>query len=512
MLEDKEKASASGSASIWGSKLRKYLLSGVAAAALIAAAPAIYSANADAPVLQKNEAPGTLSPGEKVVGLPDFTQLVKRVRPAVVSVRVKETAPAELMSENGNPFKGTPFDKLFRDMPNQDGFHWKKPHPTPIEAQGSGFFISPDGYIVTNNHVVDGASEVQVAADDGQTYKAKVVGADKQTDLALIKVDADKTFPFVTLAKEKPEIGQWVVAMGNPFGLGGTVTAGIVSAEGRDIGEGPYDNFIQIDAPINRGNSGGPTFNMKGEVVGVNTAIYSPSGGSVGIAFDIPAATVDSVIPQLQKQGHVTRGWLGVQIQPVTKDIADGLGLKSDEGALITEPQPDSPAAQAGLRSGDVITAVNGENVKDARALAQKIAAIPPDTETKLSIVRNGQLETVKLKIGRMHNQTSRRASLEHNERSHVENLGLELAPADEVEGAGDKGVAVLAVEPGGEAANLGMAPGDVILKAGGKNVSTPPDFKDALEQAHAAGRKHILVLLRHGKNEIYVAVPVSAG
>ncbi len=220
------------------------------------------------------------------------------------------------------------------------------------------------------------AGGVAAGGRRGAVVTATVVGKDKQTDLALIKVDSDKKFPFVTLSGERPEIGQWVVAMGNPFGLGGSVTAGIISAEGRDIGAGPYDNFLQIDAPINRGNSGGPTFNLKGEVVGVNTAIFSPSGGSVGIAFDIPASTVESVIPQLQKSGQVTRGWLGVQIQPVTKDIADSLGLNGDQGALITEPQPDSPASKAGLKSGDVITAVNNDGIKDARALARKIASV----------------------------------------------------------------------------------------------------------------------------------------
>jgi len=523
MFEQKEKAKASERTGVWHHKLRKYLFSGVPAVALIAAAPAIYTANADAPVLQQNEAPGSSTLNGKAIGLPDFTQLVQHVKPAVVSVRVKEQVSAQMMSgedsednsvnpfkgmpfEN-NPFKGTPFEKFFHD---RKGGQFNAPHQ--VEAQGSGFFISADGYIVTNNHVVDSASEVEVVTGDGQTYAAKVVGTDKQTDLALIKVDADKKFPFVTLSKDKPQIGQWVVAMGNPFGLGGTVTAGIVSAEGRDIGEGPYDNFLQIDAPINRGNSGGPAFNLKGEVVGVNTAIFSPSGGSVGIAFAIPATTVEGVIPQLQKQGHVTRGWLGVQIQPVTKDIADSLGLKSNEGALITEPQPDSPATQAGLKSGDVITAVNGENVKDARALAQKIAAIPPGTEAALSIVRDSQPEKVTLKIGRMQDQTLKHASLERKDRAQVDKLGLELAPADDVEGAGSKGVAIVGVEPSGEAASLGMAPGDVILKAGGKNVSTPPDVKNALEEARAAGRKHTLVLLRHGKNEIYVAVPVSAG
>ena len=318
MLEEKEEAKSSGSGGGTRRPIRQYLLSGVAAAALIAAVPAVYNANAEAPVLQKNEAPGSLTLNQKAIGLPDFTELVQHVKPAVVSVRVKEEASAEAMSEEipGNPFKGTPFEKFFHDHDNSTA-------KVPVEAQGSGFFISADGYLVTNNHVVDNASEVQVITDDSQTYTAKVVGTDKQTDLALLKVNSDKKFPFVTLSKEKPKIGQWVVAMGNPFGLGGTVTAGIVSAEGRDIGEGPYDNFIQIDAPINRGNSGGPTFDLKGEVVGVNTAIFSPSGGSVGIAFDIPSTTVESVIPQLQKYGHVTRGWLGVQIQPVTKDIAE---------------------------------------------------------------------------------------------------------------------------------------------------------------------------------------------
>jgi serine protease Do len=507
MLEEKEKAKASGNSAVWRRPLRQYLLTGVAAAALIAAIPAVYNANADAPVLQKNEGPGTLTLNQKAVGLPDFTELVQRVKPAVVSVRVKEEAPPEVMSEDVpvNPFKGTPFEKFFHDHKDSNNFN------VPVEAQGSGFFISGDGYIVTNNHVVDNASEVEVVTDDGQTLTAKVIGTDKQTDLALIKVDSDKKFPFVTLSKERPQIGQWVVAMGNPFGLGGTVTAGIISAEGRDIGEGPYDNFLQIDAPINRGNSGGPTFDLKGEVIGVNTAIFSPSGGSVGIAFDIPAGTVESVISQLQKDGHVTRGWLGVQIQPVTKDIAESLGLKAGEGALVTEPQPGSPAAKAGLKSGDVITAVDNESVKDARGLARKIGGIAPGTDVTLAINRDGKPENVTVKIGQM-KENIRRASAEQGSHEQVERLGLELAPARDVEGEGNNGVAIVGVQPGGEAASLGMAPGDVILKAAGKTVSTPPEFKDALTAAKSAGRKFALVLLKHGQNEIYVAVPVSAG
>ena len=230
-----------------------------------------------------------------------------------------------------------------------------------VTGQGSGFFISADGYAVTNNHVVDGADKVEVTTDDGKTFKAKVIGTDARTDLALIKVEGGSNFPFAKLSDGKPRIGDWVLAVGNPFGLGGTVTAGIVSARGRDIGNGPYDDFIQIDAPVNKGNSGGPAFDTSGEVMGVNTAIYSPSGGSVGIAFSIPASTVKSVIAQLKDKGSVSRGWIGVQIQPVTPDIADSLGLKKAEGALVAEPQANGPAAKAGIESGDVITAVNGE-------------------------------------------------------------------------------------------------------------------------------------------------------
>ncbi len=230
-----------------------------------------------------------------------------------------------------------------------------------ITGQGSGFFISADGYAVTNNHVVQNAENVQVTTDDGKTYTAKVIGTDPRTDLALIKVDG-KDFPYVKFAEHTPRVGDWVLAVGNPFGLGGTVTAGIVSARGRDIGAGPYDDFIQIDAPVNKGNSGGPTFDVDGNVIGVNTAIFSPSGGSVGIAFAIPADTVKSVVAQLRDKGSVTRGWIGVQIQPVTPEIADSMGLKKASGALVAEPQADSPAAKAGIESGDVITSVDGNS------------------------------------------------------------------------------------------------------------------------------------------------------
>ena len=298
-----------------------------------------------------------------------FADIVAKVKPAVISVRVKIDRPANssFSEDEQSVPQGSPFEHFFRRFgtPNNgEGGH------QVITGQGSGFFITADGYAVTNNHVVQNAENVQVTADDGKIYSAKVIGTDSRTDLALIKVDG-KDFPYVKLADGSPRVGDWVLAVGNPFGLGGTVTAGIVSARGRDIGAGPYDDFIQIDAPVNKGNSGGPTFDVDGNVIGVNTAIFSPSGGSVGIAFAIPSDTVKSVIAQLREKGSVTRGWIGVQIQPVTPDIADGLGLKKAAGALVSEPQPNSPAAKAGIESGDVITAVDGNSIADARALAR---------------------------------------------------------------------------------------------------------------------------------------------
>ena len=302
-----------------------------------------------------------------------FADIVAKVKPAVISVRVKidESARTTNMNQNGDdenviPFEpGSPMEKFFRQF-GLPGMPHGMPHgEQTITGEGSGFFISADGYAVTNDHVVDHAKTVQVTTDDGAVYKAKVVGTDPKTDLALIKVDADKSFSYVKFAESDPRVGDWVVAVGNPFGLGGTVTAGIVSARGRDIGSGPYDDYIQIDAPINKGNSGGPAFNMDGNVIGVNTAIFSPSGGSVGIGFDIPADTAKMVVAQLKEHGYVDRAWMGVQIQPVTADIAESLGLKKAEGAIVDQSQPDSPAAKAGVATGDVVTDINGTPVKD---------------------------------------------------------------------------------------------------------------------------------------------------
>ena len=287
--------------------------------------------------------------------------------------------------------KNSPFYRFFKrfGMPdNNDGPDHgdRMPRHHSAQAQGSGFFISGDGYIVTNNHVVDHASEVTVTTSEGKSMAAKVIGVDSKTDLALLKAEG-ADFPYVTFASHTPRVGDWVIAVGNPFGLGGTVTAGIVSARGRDIGSGPYDDFLQIDAPVNHGNSGGPTFNAEGEVVGVNTAIFSPSGGSVGIGFAIASDVVKNVVQQLKESGSVTRGWIGVQIQNVTADLADDLGLKETTGALVAAAQKDLPAAAAGVKSGDVITAVDGETVADPHDLARRIAALGPKKTVKLALI-----------------------------------------------------------------------------------------------------------------------------
>ena len=387
-----------------------------------------------------------------------------------------------------------------------------------VTGQGSGFFISADGYAVTNNHVVDGADKVEVTTDDGKTYKAKVIGTDARTDLALIKVEGGSNFPFAKLSDGKPRIGDWVLAVGNPFGLGGTVTAGIVSASGRDIGNGPYDDFIQIDAPVNKGNSGGPAFNTEGEVMGVNTAIYSPSGGSVGIAFSIPASTVKSVIAQLKDKGSVSRGWIGVQIQPVTADIADSLGLKKAEGALVAEPQANGPAAKAGIESGDVITAVNGETVKDARELARTIGGLAPGNAVKLNVLHKGQDKVVNLTLGQLPNTIEAKADTDNDDKggatrgTDVPKLGMTVAPANSVAGAGKDGVVVTEVDPKSAAAERGFKEGDVILEVAGKSVANAGDVREAITAARTDNKNSVLMRVKSGGSSRFVAVPLAKG
>jgi serine protease Do len=440
-----------------------------------------------------------------------FADLVARVKPAVVSVRVKiDRADTTSMNENGGD--KTPFDDFFRQFGFENGRDATQPRHQMVTGEGSGFFISADGYAVTNNHVVDHAKTVQVTADDGTKYTAKVVGTDPKTDLAVIKVDGKNDFPYVKFADHAPRVGDWVVAVGNPFGLGGTVTAGIVSARGRDIGSGPYDDYIQIDAPINKGNSGGPAFDLDGNVIGVNTAIFSPSGGSVGIGFDIPADTAKLVVAQLESKGSVTRGWMGVKVQPVTPEIADSLGLKKVEGALVDEPQPDGPAAKAGIAAGDVITAVNGKPIKGSRELAREVGMVPPGMSVRFDVLHQGTSKTLTLTLGEMPREQQANASAPEKSAQNEPHLGLRLAPANEVSGAGAEGVAVVDVEPGSPAADHGLKTGDVILQVGGKAVSSVNDVRSALDEAHVGGKHDVLMRVKTADGAHFVAMPLAKG
>ncbi|HLH90340.1 MAG TPA: Do family serine endopeptidase [Xanthobacteraceae bacterium] len=446
-----------------------------------------------------------------------FADIVAKVKPAVISVRVKMDVGAQSsgLGDEDNPFgPSSPFRFFFRRFGENGPPDLRDQFPRHQFAtgQGSGFFISADGYAVTNNHVVAKAASVEVTTDDGKTHNAKVIGTDPRTDLALIKVDGDN-FPFVQLADQTPRIGDWVLAVGNPFGLGGTVTAGIVSARGRDIGAGPYDDFIQIDAPVNKGNSGGPAFDVDGRVIGVNTAIFSPSGGSVGIAFAIPSETVKTVINQLRENGKVTRGWIGVQIQPVTADIADSLGMKDPHGALVAEPQEHSPAAKAGIKSGDVIVSLDGRPVPDARTLARRISAMAPGTAVKIGVFRNGKEEQLSMTLGELPKEvTARKTDQDHNsdQGTNIPRLGLSLAPAANVSGAGTQGVVVTQVDPDGAAAAQGFRTGDVILDVGGETVNAPSDVRRAIEDAKAGGKHTVLMRVKSDQGTHFVAVPLG--
>ncbi|WP_342642855.1 DegQ family serine endoprotease [Rhodoligotrophos ferricapiens] len=439
-----------------------------------------------------------------------FADIVEKVMPAVVSVRVEGHDQVELSRDDGLPDipglrnlpKDSPFYEFFRNLPQMPD---RQPREHSV-GLGSGFIISEDGYVVTNNHVVDKADKVIVGTNDGEEYSAKVVGTDPKTDLAVLKIDTDKKFSFVEFAKSEPRVGDWVVAVGNPFGLGGTVTTGIISARGREIGAGPYDDFLQIDAPINRGNSGGPAFNLNGEVVGVNTAIYSPSGGSVGIGFAIPANIATNVVQNLIENGHVTRGWLGVAIQPVSDDIAESIGAPNDNGALIAEVTDDSPAASAGLKAGDVVLSVNDKEIKTPRELSREIAQIAPGQDVKLKVFREGKQQEVTVAIGKMpeEQQVASAETGSAQSGTSLSRFGLRVAPADDGEG-----VTITQVDPNGSAAEKGLQEGDRIVSVAGSPVKSPRDFRQALETA-GKDRKSVLLLVRRGDNQLFVALPLA--
>jgi len=458
--------------------------------------------------------------------MPSFADTIDHVRGAVVSVKVNivESADDNDGDQQAMPRlqPGDPLERFFRrfgeqGMPGMPGMPGQRHQQRRGMAQGSGFIISSDGYVVTNNHVVKNArGDVSIVLDNSKTLTAKIIGTDEKTDLALLKINEGGNYPFVDFASAAPRVGDWVVAIGNPFGLGGTVTAGIVSARGRDIGAGPYDDFLQIDAPVNRGNSGGPTFNAAGKVVGVNTAIYSPSGGSVGIGFAIPASTVKDVIASLRETGKVARGYIGVQIQPVTQDIADSLGLKDAKGALVAETQSGTPAAKAGLKSGDVIVSVDGQNIDGPRDLSRRIAAYGPQHKVDVTYIRGGKDQTASVTLEALPNNPQRADAGSSRNRNNNgaerldEKFGLALAPASSVAGAGKEGVVVAEVDPDGAGAQLGLRTGDVILEAAGNPVTKPSDVSNALADAKKNGRKAVLLRIKSGENTRFVALATN--
>jgi serine protease Do len=373
---------------------------------------------------------------------------------------------------------------------------------------------------VTNHHVVEGNLTAEVQTDDQRTYTAKVVGTDPTSDLALLKVDGRSDFPHVKLADKMPRVGDWVLAVGNPFGLGGTVTAGIVSARERNIGGVSSDNLVQIDAPINKGDSGGPSFDVDGRVIGVNMMIFSPSGGSIGIAFAVPAETVRMVVPQLKEKGSVTRGWLGVQLQSLTPDLAKAFGLQQTQGALVAAAEADGPAAKAGITSGDVIASVNSTPVRSGAELSRTISAFAPGTSVMIGVLRQGEEKSIIAALGQLPESRPAAAAGRPQEEPDQEttgrggstddDLGLKLAPASSILGAGEPGVIVIGVDPTGLAADQGLELGDVILEVSGKSVATPGEIRSALGDARREGKQLAPLRLRSGDTTRFVAVPID--
>ncbi|MGQ0684444.1 trypsin-like peptidase domain-containing protein [Bradyrhizobium sp.] len=477
---------------------RGILAAGVLAAGIIGLAAAAWFAAS--PGSNWRDLYGWYSPavGLRSAALPvGFEDLVERVKPAVVGVRAKveqddeeETLPGRGTSPNG------------RDRPQR----------RIATSQGSGFFISSDGLAMTTYHLVAHNKKIEVVTDGGKVHAAKLVGADPKTDLALLKVDGHE-FPVVRMADRAPRIGEWVLAIGNPFGLGGTVTAGIVSAGAREI-ISPYNDFIQIDAPINRGNSGGPTFDVTGKVIGINSAIFSPSGGSVGVGFAIPAATVKSIADRLKETGGVSRGWIGVEVQSMSPDIAEGLGLdKPVAGVVVAEIAPDSPAMKAGIEPGDIISSFAGRPAGDERDLIRRVGDMPPGKTIELRLIRRNREKSVPVTLGEL--PVERAESTPDDESSEPSSggdgskMGLMLMPAEKM-GVDVQGVVVAGLNPSGVAAQVGLSAGDVILEVGSNGVKTPDDFYKALAGVHAQGKRIALARIKSNEATRFVAIPVN--
>ena len=421
-----------------------------------------------------------------------FADLAARVSPAVVRIAVTSTNETESDASGKNL---PPFMRRFAE-----------PQHRAMRGEGSGFIIDSSGIIVTNNHVVGSATTVTVTLTDGREIPARVLGTDPRTDLAVIKIDADGPLPTVAFSDDgSARVGDWVMAMGNPFGLGGTVTAGIISARGRQIGAGPYDDFIQTDAPINPGNSGGPLFDLHGQVVGVNTAIFSPSGGSIGIGFAIPSSIAAHVVAQLRDHGSVERGFLGVTLQTLSPAMAQALGRPDRKGALVAAVEPNSPAQKAGVHEGDLVLGFGGTQVADAAAVARAAADAKPGDTKPLELWRDGATRTVNVEVGRQPTQ-QREANAGHD--SEPQSLGLALAPAPK--GSDEAGAIVAAVQPDGPGAEAGLRPGDVIIRAGNAPVRRPQDVSRALASARHAGRDALLLQVDRDGEHSFVAIPIK--
>lgn len=465
---------------------------------------------------QEIQAPAIAAPG----GAPgSFADLIERVRPAVVSIQVRQRPSAQ---RNVPSFDGLPpgFEDYFRGP-------GRNPNESPT-ALGSGFFISEDGTLVTNNHVIEGAEQITVHLSDGRELRAEIIGADVPTDLAVLRVQGGGRFPYVSLdPNANPRVGDWVVAVGNPFGLDGTATAGIISATGRRDFGSSYVDFLQIDAPINRGNSGGPTFDLRGRVIGVNSAIFSPTGGNVGIGFAIPADTAARVIEQLLDRGRVSRGWLGVTVQPLDQDIARSLGLEDDNGALVAAIVPDSPAARAGLQQGDVILTMDGQRIEDSRHLTQRIGATGVGANIRLGIQRNRRPMNINVRIAERPSEevvanalpraTPPAATPESATPEVAQSaLGLAVRPLTEQDRArlslqSASGLVVLSVSPNSDLARKRVQPGDVIVEADGQSVRDLAQFEAAVTEARREGRPLLLRIEGRGGGR-FIAADTSGG
>jgi serine protease Do len=443
-----------------------------------------------------------------------FADLVERVGPSVVTITVEEVVNQQ------QGFDPQDIPEPFRNFFNQFGQGQQQSAPRKAIAMGSGFVIDKSGYIVTNNHVVDGGKKITVKFPDGREFDAKLIGTDPATDIALLKVKADGPLPAVEFGDDRQaRVGDWVIAVGNPFGLSNTVTAGIISSIGRDVGNGPYTDFIQIDAPINRGNSGGPTFDIQGKVIGMNSMIFSPSGGSVGIGFAIPSSTIHDVVSQLQAHGHVARGYLGVEIQSITPEMAASFSNKDMKGAIVASVTPGSPAAAAGFVAGDIVLAVNGKAVEDQRDLTRRVASLPAGASAAFTIVRNGGQKTLNAKIGAKKDDrvASNGAPQRGAPPSTAEAMGLGLAAVTpETRRAynldnGVSGVVITRVDPNSDAADKGLQPGDVVVSVGNRPVHSPQEVKASVQAAQASGHSTILVLVVGQGGQRFVAIKLGA-